>query len=278
MANYNRPPGGELLIRTHVVTWCVVLLVWVSATGCSREQGRPAQAAGACMDATHIAAAEAFSRTPVDPTTGEGIRQILVEYGFARDPAEPRAFADVQGRFAKLLESRTNAWRHVLARIAMRRIELPSLPPMLGEVALAGELLWSDARGVLAIDSGLVLLAHEVANREGLTDSMIGALYSLTEPAPFGSNPRLAKELMGPRTLLCVLGRQAGAVHWSDTVSSFVQHLVPSLLLILEISDPTWRPADSDATIASWPLSVARLLLAERLSERRRAAQIWRGG
>jgi hypothetical protein len=232
------------------------------------------------MDATRIAAAEAFSRPSVDPRTGEEIRQILVEYGFARHnaPAEPRAFANVQGRFAELLESRTNAWRHVLARLAMRRIELPSLPPMLGEVALAGELLWSDARGVLAIDSGLVLLAHEVANREGLTDSMIGALYSLTEPAPFGSNPRLSKELMGPRTLLCVLGRQAGTAHWSDTASSFVQHLVPSLLVILEISDPAWRPADSDSAIASWPLSVSRLFLAQRLGERRRAAQIWRGG
>lgn len=268
------------MTRTHVVTSSVVLLVWVSATGCSREQGRPAQAAGPCLDATHIAAAEAFSRTPVDPRTGEEIRQVLVEYGFARDnaPAEPRARARVDERFAELLEGRMSAWRHVLARIAMRRIELPSLPPMWGEVALAGALLWSDTSGVLAIDSGLVFLAHEVANREGLTDSMIGALYSLTETAPIGSNPRLSKELMGPRTLLCVLGRQAGTAHWSDTVSSFVQHLVPSLLVILEISDPAWRPADSDSAIASWPLSVSRLFLAQRLGERRRLAQIWRGG
>jgi hypothetical protein len=206
------------------------------------------------------------------------LSQSLLEYSFESFDAGVDQRATVQERFVTLLESRTQAWRHALARIAMRSVDSAPFYEAAEIRHSAAELLWSDALGVLAIDSGLVVLADEAARRGTLTDSVMDALQVLTEPAPFGSNPRLSNVLVGPRALQCVLAQQAGRARWSDTVRSFVGHLVPSLLIMLETSDPTWRTDDSDSAIGRWPDGEARGAMAERLAGLRASTERWRGG
>jgi len=225
-----------------------------------------------CFDGAMLGAVERSFRSPIDSALAKQVWRLLVDFEGQDRDWEHRS--EVRRQSAVELNGLTEAWRHVLLRIATRRVEIEGLHPMLGPATSAGTVLLSDAEGILAADSGLMLLAHEISVREEITDSTAGALYALTEPAATTSDGSATRELSGVRSLLCVLAQQVTEARWSDTVSALVGHLVPSLLLLLETNDPTWEARNSDSVIVEWPDPASGA--AARMAELRQLSTIWR--
>jgi hypothetical protein len=253
---------------------CILVGLWALAHMVACEP-RAQSDTSACFDRSpHETVAQSF-QTPIDTALAWEVWRIMVELE-GRDTAwGPRARGEVDREVAGELARLTDSWRHVLLRLATRRVALPRLHPMLGPVGTAGGLLLSDPAGIVTADSGLALLAYEIAVRGQIADSAIGALYVLTEGALFGVDTKLPQELVGARALLCVLTQQAYRGEWSDTVSAFVAHLVPSVLLILETNDQNWQRVPSDSAIAHWPDRAGRAAASVRLAELRKLQALW---
>ena len=227
-----------------------------------------------CFDRSlQDAAAESF-RTPIDTVLARQVWDVLV--GFDTTDWDWGDRKAVRSHVVSELAHLTGSWRHALLHVATRRVGLPGLHPMLGPVMVAGDLLLSDPRGIITVDSGLAYLAHDIAARQKMTDSTMAALYALTEVAPLASDAKLPQALDGMRTLLCVLAHQAADARWSDTTSAFVGYLVPSLLLLLETNDPTWEGRNSDSVIVEWPDPAVGAAAPARLAELRKLSTIWR--
>lgn len=243
------------------------------------------------VGAASVARPQVPDRESCDSVSGEPEVQRALYREFSRLSPEDRYWATyaISGRRAHdppipastlydTVVARTGrSGLHALLEVILVGAGIPDRASGMLTVFSAGAVLQARPDGVSIADSGLMVLAQRLAERQVMDDySLMWDLLALARVPPAAVEDR--RPTPGSLAALCVLRRVSPA---RSTVSGpdyevGREVILAHLFLRMEEWSSVWSAAQTGAMLASWPDAADAAAISERMAEERRGRAQWR--